>query len=44
MASNTKSSGFSHEKIETNNLLMIVLIRLNTFDFMTIDRNAGRPN
>ncbi len=25
-------------------LLMIVLIRLNTFDFMTIDRNAGRPN
>jgi len=28
MANNTKSSGISHEKIETNNFLMIVLILL----------------
>ena len=28
MANTSKSTGFSHEKIETNNLLMIVLIVL----------------
>ncbi|MEP6790166.1 MAG: cytochrome-c oxidase, cbb3-type subunit II, partial [Ramlibacter sp.] len=28
MSDNTPSAGFSHEKIETNNFLMIVLILL----------------